>query len=206
MNSRNFLTLSAALISLPLLASGCKSSGDSGKPEVDASPAAMEAMMKELGTPDENHRRLDPLVGEFRFTSTMWMEPGQPAMKDEGTCSNRWTLGNLYLESQVRGTMMGTPIEGRSYMGYDKSLKQYSAVWLDSSSTMFMPVTRGVASEDGKSITMECDALDPMIGKNVHIREVLTIQGYDHHVFTMYMTPPKSEEMKSMEIIYSRIR
>jgi hypothetical protein len=205
MTRRTIIPVLTALISAPLFMSGC-SSTDSGKPKVDTSPAAMEAMMKELGTPDEHHRRLDPIVGEFRFTSTMWMDPGQPAIKDEGTCSNRWTLGNLYLEGQVRGTMMGKPFEGRSYMGYDKSLKKYAAIWLDSSSTMFMPVALGTESEDGKSITLECDALDPMTNVNTHIREVLTIQDYDHHVFTMYMTPKKGEETKGVEIVYSRIR
>ncbi len=208
MHPYRILPLLTALISVPLLAGSCNSTrSDTSGPGVDTSdPVAVEAMMTELGTPDENHRRLDPLVGEFRFSSKMWMEPGQPPTVEEGTTSNHWALGKLYLEGQVRGSMMGKPFEGRSYLGYDKSQKKYASIWLDSASTMVMPIAMGTASEDGKTITTEADTFDPMAGEDVHVREVLTIQDYDHHVFTMYMTPRKGEEMKSMEIVYTRIR
>ncbi len=194
---------------LPIAVAGCRSSGSNKGSEAAAMPTTEEmmAIMAELGTPDENHRRLEPIVGDFRYVATMWMTPGEPPTKSEGTSSNHWALGNLYVESSVRGTFMGSAFEGRSFLGYDKSRGEYAGIWIGSDSSCFWPVSHGTASADGKTITMNREkAYDAMLGTNVAVREVLTILDRDHHTFQMYTTAPKKDEMKVMEIAYTRIR
>ena len=202
-------SISVSALFLFSLAAGCGSTGNKKGSEAANMPSTEEMMakMEELGTPDEHHRLLDPIVGDFRFAATMWMTPGEPPTKGDGTSSNHWALGNLFVESQVRGTFMGKAFEGRSFLGYDKGQQRYTGVWLGSDSTVLWPVSQGTVSDDGKTITMVREkAYDPMLETNVKVREVLRILDRDHHQFEMYMTTPGEDEMKTMEISYSRIR
>src|ERR1043165_9450069 len=61
------------------------------------SPAEMEAMQKAM-TPGEPQKKLGRLVGDWTFTNTMWMAPGQPPVTSTGTMHGVALMGGRYVE------------------------------------------------------------------------------------------------------------
>jgi hypothetical protein len=193
------------------LAFSCSSTSEKQRAAQDArmpdmSPEDMLARMAELGEPSAHHRSLDPLVGEFHATVKMWMPGQSEPTQSEGSISNRWVLGGRFLQGNYRGEFQGQAFDGLSFMGYDRAKERFVGTWMDTFSTMILPVSEGQSSEDGKTITMERDFWSPAENRRVHQRDVLTVQGNDQHAFVMYTSDPKGKEVKSMEILYTRVR
>lgn len=162
----------------------------------------MEAWMK-FANPGEKHKLLDPMVGSWNVTTTMWMAPGAPPSTSGGTCENSWILGGRYVMSSFKGEFMGQPFEGIGYNGYDNYRKRFIGTWMDSASTFIM-VSDGDVDASGRVFTFTADYDDVMTGKKCTMREIVTIVDANKHVFEMYQPDPTGKEFKGMEIVYTR--
>lgn len=170
------------------------------KPQVapqtmDAS--AMDAMTK-AAQPGENHKLLKDLVGDFTYTSKMWMAPGQPAMESNGTMHSEWILGGRYVQSVYKGEMMGQPFEGHGIDGYDNLSKQYVGSWVDNAGTGIMMST-GTCDAAAKSCTMLSDMIDPTSGQKVTTKMVST-HSDGGFKFDMFIKDAAGHEFKTMEL------
>jgi hypothetical protein len=166
------------------------------------SNADMEAMMK-AATPGEPQKKLARLAGDWTFTNTMWMAPGQPPMQSTGTMHGVVLMGGRYVEHTWKGDMMGMPFEGRGTDGYDNVGKQYVASWVDNMSTGIIHST-GTCDDGVKVCTYNAEMWDPMSGKKITQRSVITWMDDNNFKNEMYGPGPDGKEAKMMEIVAKR--
>jgi len=93
------------------------------------------------------------------------------------------------------------PFHGLGITGFDNAEKKYVGIWCDDMGTGIM-MTKGTS--DGNALTMEGEFMDPMMKQMIKIKEVVTKVDADHHNFEMFMTGPKGDLVKVMEIAYTR--
>ncbi len=173
--------------------------------------AMMEACAK-AGALNENHKRLEAMVGTWDLKVKMWMDPSAPPQESTGTEVTKSVMDGRYFESETKGTMempgpdgklAKTPFIGKGLTGYDNLKKKFVNTWIDSMSTgIFM--SEGTYDEATKSFTYRGDMDDMMApGTKVPIRIVIRIAGPDSHVFDWHETRG-GKEVRTMEITYSR--
>ena len=191
-------------LSVILLAAGAALAQDKPMepPKGGPSQADMDAMMKSMA-PGEQQKQLARMAGDWSFTSKAWMAPGQPPMESSGTMHGETLLGGRYVEHHWNGMFMGMPFEGRGTEAYDNVTKQYVNTWIDNMGTGIMNST-GTCEDGGRKCTYNGMGSDPMAGKQVPMRSVITWK--DDNTFTneMYGNDPSGKEMKMMEITATR--
>lgn len=163
-------------------------------------PPDMAAMMA-AAQPGPQHEALKPLIGSWKTTNKVWMDPSQPPMESTGTAERKAVLGGRFIQEDYSGNMMNMPFTGTGYTGYDNMAKKYVCSWMDSMSTGIMTMS-GQADASGKVFTYMSDQPDPMSG--MKLKSVLTIINNDKHTFTMFMVGPDGKDIKSMELEYTR--
>ncbi|GJL56196.1 MAG: hypothetical protein NPIRA02_33280 [Nitrospirales bacterium] len=177
------------------------SAKDTGQ-EQSMDPKAMMEMYQKLATPGEPHALFASLAGNWTTTMKTWMEPGKPPMESTGTAKMTMLLDGRFLQQEFTGEMMGQPYSGVGIDAYDNMTKKYVTMWIDTMGTgMFM--MEGTASADGKTITLKGSHPEPGGGQMSH-RAVWTIVDENTQTFDMYGTHHGGEEMKVMELTYTR--
>jgi hypothetical protein len=133
----------------------------------------------------------------------MWMAPGAPPSTSKGSCTNRMLFGGRYQETDFRGDFQGMPFEGRSTLAYDNAKQTFINTWIDNMGTGMM-VIEGKWDEAKKCINFSGNAVDPMTGKDMPVREVFTIKDDNHQMMEMWMPDESGKEFKTMEIRFTR--
>ena len=172
------------------------------EPAAAMGAAEMEAMQKAM-TPGEPQKRLARLAGDWTFTNTMWMAPGQPPTTSTGTMHGEVLMDGRYVEHTWKGDMMGMPFEGRGTDGYDNVGKQYVSSWLDNMGTGIMYST-GSCDAAGNACNYTADMWDPMSGKKSTTRSTITWTDDNTFKNEMYGPGPDGKEVKWMEIVAKR--
>jgi hypothetical protein len=181
----------------PVLAQNEKMDG------VKPSEADMMAAMEKAAAPGQNQKNLARLAGDWEYTNTMWMAPGQPPMESKGTMHGETLMGGRYVTHHWKGDMMGMPFEGLGTEAYDNTAKKFLSTWIDNMGTS-ITMSTGTCDAAGKVCTMTGDMADPMSGQTVTMKSVITWADDDHFKNEMYMKDPSGAEMKTMEISASR--
>lgn len=189
------LSLLVCLLALAVPVVAQESKPGAGAPD-------MEAMMKAM-SPGEQHKQLARQVGDWTFTSKMWMDPSAPAMESSGTMQAVSLHGGRYVESTWKGNMMGMPFEGRATDGYDNIGKMYVSSWIDNMSTGIMYST-GTCDAAGKTCTHSGDMWDPMTGQKSTMKSVITWMDDNSYKMEMFGKDPSGKEMKMMEFMVKR--
>ncbi len=160
-----------------------------------------------MGPRTAEHELLNPFEGTFSTVVKLWMGPGEP-MTSTGTMVNDWVLGGRYL----RQTFIGDPIEvegsfgafeGIGFWGYSGTSGEYQGYWIDNAST-WMQMETGSVDDSGKVWVMHSSFPNPADGKPMDKRTVITLQDNDRHLMESFFTVQGGEEVKSMEISYTR--
>ena len=160
----------------------------------------------EMGTrPVPEHEWLQKLVGEWRVESEMFMGPGQPKQKSQGTDSVK-SVGGLWAFGEAKATMPdGTPMSHYSALGYDVSFKEYRGCWFASMSSHLWKYT-GELRADGKVMTLNC--VGPNMtrdGETANYRDVIEIIDADHRTLTSYGQQENGEWQEFMKLHYTRV-
>jgi hypothetical protein len=95
--------------------------------------------------------------------------------------------------------MMGMPFEGKSTMAYDNFTKKFISSWVDNMGTGVMTM-EGTYDNKTKTLTSKGKMVDPTAGKELDVREVVTIIDDNTQKMEMYCTKD-GKEMKTMEMI-----
>jgi hypothetical protein len=164
--------------------------------------AAMMQAWQDAMTPGEPHERLASMVGDFDVEVKSWMEPGGDPMVSPATAHREMRMGGRILYEEVEGEFMGQPFHGVGHVGYDNVMDRYWSTWMDNMSTGVMTST-GTWDAASGTATYWGQSADPMSGKMMKVKTVIK-PGEDKEVMEMYMTPEGGQEMKSMEIVYTR--
>lgn len=207
MNTRRWLTMTAGLCSMALMA-GFAQPADGTKPAQPADPTGqpseqemMEMWMK-AASPAEAHKVLNAFEGTWKAVISSWMAPGAPPSMSEGTMTNRWVLGGRWLRQEYSGTFMEMPFDGLGYFGHDNIKQQYVGTWMDTMGTGMM-VSSGSYDAGAKAFAMTGSFTDPT-GAEKKTREVIKIVSNDKHTMEMFGPGPDGKEYKMMEIVYTR--
>ena len=167
-----------------------------------AQDPAMEAMMK-LASPGDGHKELGKMVGEWTYSSKMWMVPDQPPAESNGTMHAEWILGGRFIHSVWKGEFMGMPFEGHGTDGYDNVSKQYVSSWVDNMGTGILHST-GTCDAAKKTCTSSGEMIDPMTNSKVTTRGVSTWTDDNTFTLEMYAKDASGKETKNMEMTVKR--
>lgn len=174
-----------------------------GAPKMD------EAMMKawmEAATPGPQHKALQAMAGNFKFSNKFKMDPTEEWQTCEGTYEGESCMDGRYLLSEVNGNMMGMPFQGMGCLGYDNAIKKYVAAWIDNMGTGIMR-SEGTGSADGKTITFEGEMMCPMERTNKAYKYVYEIKSNDEFVMRWWSPAMGDGKMfESMVITYTRVK
>lgn len=173
-----------------------ETSGDKG------GARAMEEYAK-ASAPNENHKALELLAGNWEAKSKFRMAPEAPWMDSTGTEYSQMWYDGRYLHTTYKGDMGGMEFKGLGVMGYDNGAKEFQGTWIDSMSTGIIMMT-GTYDAKTKTFTMNGEMKDPMDGKVKKMRETVKITGADSRVREFFEVGKDGKEFKSMEINYTR--
>jgi hypothetical protein len=158
---------------------------------VNADQAVIEAPASDVAEmpcpkaePQEEHRWLHRLVGEWTYEHECVMGPGQPPIKATGTHSVR-SLGGLWIVGEGNGEMPGGgPATIILTLGYDPQRKLFVGTFIGSMMTHLW-IYDGALDASGKVLTL--DAEGPSFagdGKLAKYQDVVAIESDDHWVLT----------------------
>jgi len=178
------------------------------EPAKQPSKAEKDEMMKkwmEVSSPGEAHKRLNDLVGTWTTESRIWMEgPGSQPTLTKGMAEYKWILGGRFLQQDLQGEMMGMPMTGIGFTGYDNFNKKYIGTWIDDSGTA-MYTMEGTADQTGKVITLYGKMDESMTGeRDKTVKYVFRILDKDKHVFEIHDLSIGEASTKVVEMTYTR--
>ena len=156
----------------------------------------------EYATPGSMHKMLAKYNGRWTASTKMWMDPGQPPMESTAEVVTDMHMGDRYQKSNYTGDMGGMPFNGEALTGYDNTRKVFTSTWIDNMGTGIM-YCEGTWNEAKKCIEFKGEATDPMAGKAMPFRQVVTFMNDDSYKMEMF-NQVEGKEYKTMEITYSR--
>jgi hypothetical protein len=149
--------------------------------------------------PGPEHKKLDVLLGEWDWTAKLWAEPGKEPVEFKGTAVRKWILDGKFIQEDVRSTVKEFPFTGMGLVGYDRRLKKYVTVWVDSENTE-MPTSTGRFDEAGKVLTFEREGINPYTGKKAKFRDIARFLDKDRFTSEMLVTDEGGKEVKLLEL------
>lgn len=215
MKHRRLLTTSAAVLVAAIVAAGAlqaaaPASAPGAKPATPSKsappamdPNAMMAAYARAATPGPEHAEMAKMAGDWKLDVSSWMAPGAPPEKSTATAKFESILGGRYLRQTVDGTMGGQPFQGSGTEGFDNATKERWSTWVDNMGTGMM-VSKGKCPAGAKTCTMHGSFSDPLSGKAMTCREVMTKNGDNSFTFDMYGPDPAGKEFHMMQIVYTR--
>ncbi len=195
------LTLTA-FCTIPMTAVMTSAMAEDKKVEQPMDPQAMMDLYTKLAAPGEPHKLFASLAGSWTTQSKEWMEPGKPPVESTGVAEMKMLLDGRFLQQKFSGNMMGQPYSGIGISAYDNIRERYVSIWMDTMSTGIFTM-EGTASADGRTITLTGQHAEPGGGQMTH-RAIWKIIDSNTQTFDMYGAHHGGEEMKMMEITYTR--
>jgi hypothetical protein len=157
--------------------------------------------MPPMPKPGPEHEILKADVGVWDAVVEMFMAPGQPPATSKGVETNT-LMGGLWLVTEFKGDMMGSPFEGRGMSGYDSLKKKYVGTWVD---TMSVGIATVESTYDAATKTLSGTMEAPdMTGKVSRMKETVVYKDPNTRVFTMFNTGPDGKDVPTMRITYTR--
>jgi hypothetical protein len=150
------------------------------------------------------HRFFAKLAGNWRGTSKLWLEPGKLADESAIVATIQLLLEGRYALYLYQGSVEGEPQHGMFTFGYNITLEQFEASWVDSFHTgtgiMFCI---GAERENGFSVTGSYP--DPTGGPDWSWRTELEFKG-GQIIITAYNISPEGEESKAIETTLTSLK
>jgi hypothetical protein len=176
---------------------------------VGAAPSAVDAAtaaaLDKAMTPGAGQKRLDAMVGKFNVAIRAWATPAASPVASNALCTNVWTLGGRYLQSNLSGFVAGAPFNGIGYIAYDNSAGRYQATWMDTGSTAQTWYTGGF-KPGTKSAVMKASTTDPVTGKPSPLELRMTIDANGNHKSELWGTGTGKKLFKMLELTYTRVK
>lgn len=165
---------------------------------VEAAPAEQGAMPNPK---HPEHEALKDLAGTWSSTVKMAAVPGVPGMEKPNEVSGiehaELTCDGLWLEWTMAGEFMGQPFEGLWLAGFDPFQKQYVSLWVDNHEAKAVEM-RGTYDKNTRKWTWSGTC------PQGRMRSEIVWKDDDTMVETTWLTPPRGEEMQTMQITRKR--
>lgn len=165
----------------------------------------MDQMMK-YGTPGPEHELLKKYAGDWDVEIISYPPAGQP-QKSMGAMKGALIFDGRYVKMSFEGLMGDMKFQGLEVVGYDLFKKMYTTFWIDSWNTAFT-MTSGSLDKSGLVLTETGMFPDAMTdGKTMQkVKNITTFMGDGKIKFEMFMVMPDGQDVKGMELTYTRKR
>ena len=218
MNAIQAIGMSALSAALAFAGAATAADKAAAKPAADKQPAAKEskaapepqmskdqkAMMEayqRMGEVRAEHKQLETFVGDWKTTTSMWMDAKAAPEKTEGKTHIESKFGGRYIELHHESKYQGQPFNGEGLMGFDNLKGKFFNTWIDSMSTG-MWLAWGTYDAATKTYTFHGSMEDPMApSTQFKVREVVHVVDPSHYTFEWYETH-KGKEGKTLQIDY----
>jgi Protein of unknown function (DUF1579) len=154
--------------------------------------------------PQEQHRWLHKLVGEWTYESNVPAHSGQPASKVSGSETVR-SLGDIWILAEGRGEMPGAgPATTLLTLGYDPHKKRFVGSWIGSMMTHFwiydgeLDAARRVLTLHSEGPSMADD------GTMAEYQDVIELKSDDHRTLTARARGEDGKWTQMMVVEYRR--
>src|SRR5262245_60310166 len=97
-----FVGAAAAAVALTLLCGVFVRVHQADEPKTPPSPEALLKALAEAGKPGPEHKKLQPLVGQWTFTMKFWTDPSQPPAEFSGTIERKWIMDGRFIQETAR--------------------------------------------------------------------------------------------------------
>ena len=167
---------------------------------------AMMAKWMEISSPNENHKVLESLIGEWDHVVKWWDSPEMEPQVSKGSSKTSWIMGGRFIQQDVEGEAMGQPFQGMGITGYDNVAKKYISTWIDTMSTGMM---KGSGQYDAATNTLTEEGIYscPFKGDDTDkaYKTVITFVDENTYTYEMYSTGPMGGDVfRTMEITYTK--
>jgi hypothetical protein len=197
--------MNVRMLTIPVLAlvcAGCESLGMGGPTAEDYKMENSGPKMMAFATPGEGHEALKAQVGKWKVRMA-FHSPDGTSMNSEGTSEISWLLDGRYLQENVTTKVMDMPFQGRGTTAYDNLKKCYVSTWIDNMGTGIV-TSEGKYDPAQKIFTYDMMMPDVVRGEYVKWRMVQTMVDKDHWRVEMFGPGIGGDEMKQMELNYTR--
>ena len=151
------------------------------------------------------HHFLAQLAGNWRDISKLWLEPDKLADESPVVGTIQLLLEGRFALYLYQGAIEGEPQHGIFTFGYNTTLEQFEASWVDSfhNNTAIMFCT-GDAREKGFFVLGSYP--DPTGGPDWGWRTEIELFDADHLTIIAYNISPEGSEAKATEAKLTRVR
>jgi len=162
----------------------------------------LEAEATRVYEPDEEHRRLGRLVGEWRGTAKTWFDPSAAPIEAAWEGHVGVILGGRFVRFEYRSKVGEKPIAGEMLIAFEDGEKRWAISWVDSFHTgtaILMSTGEPGATAIDVRGTWFVEADQPRWGWRTVIADAA-----DGFVIRMYNIKPDGEEALGVEVTLAR--
>ncbi len=164
--------------------------------------------------PGEGQKVLEPLIGKWRVTKSMfWVvgTPERPVQSETMTAERKWIGDGRFLSDTTTGTIGGQPYFRTGMLGYNPMDKRYEWTTADNQTPIMMTYYGAVGSGVAGQIDMKGEFTDlgvtgeRNVGKNIPMRTTIQVVNNDKHIYELYVAPPGEPEKLVDRMVFERI-
>jgi len=158
-----------------------------------------------FGEPQEQHRWLEKLVGEWTFESEGICNPGEPPFKSQGVERVR-SLGGLWVIGEGEGEMPGGGT-GRMIitLGYDPKKGRFVGTFVGSMMTHLW-IYDGTLDPGGRVLTLNAEGPTMSGDGMARYQDIVEMKSDDHRVLTSRVQGADGKWTEFMTAHYRRKR
>lgn len=158
--------------------------------------------------PQQEHKWLERLVGEWTYETEASMEPGKPPEKFTGSESVR-SLGGVWVQCEMRGDVPDGGCDTSIMimtLGYDPAKQRYVGSFIGTMMT-HMWIYNGQLDPAGNVLTLDTEGPSPEgEGKMAKYKDVIELQGDDQRVLSSSFLGEDGAWHPIMKMTYRRAK
>lgn len=174
-----------------------------------AGPAAAQptpsAAITAAQTPGPAQQRLNPLVGSFNVTISIWVTPKSVPITSNAASVGRWVMDGRFVETSISGYVDGERFDALSLAGHDNAGDMLQATWVDNRSTE-QTWYSGAFAADGKSALLKGAVTNPVTRKREALELRMSLDKDGNRVTKLWGKGGGTTLFKMMELRFVRTK